>query len=272
MRRKRKITKIEFTFIVLLFFLATLNVSYSMWTQDLQIKSEIGTMEDFNYLCLEGYWTLNETTGTNAPDSSMNQNNGAVYGAATWVSGAGNGIDMGDGVRRCLSFDGLDDYVGMGDILDFERTDTYTLIAWIKTSAKSGAIIAKMNVANNYQGYDMIVENGTIEAYLVNNWGANDAIKVEASTIVNDSLWHHIAVTYDGSSTANGLKIYIDGSPETVTIVKDSLSSSTVNSDELRIGTRIGHIPFTGLIDEVKIYSFALTADDILADYNAGNP
>ena len=61
------------TFIVLLFFLATLSVSYAMWTEDTQINGTIGTMEDFNYLCLEGYWALDETSGTTAPDLSINQ-------------------------------------------------------------------------------------------------------------------------------------------------------------------------------------------------------
>lgn len=258
-KHKKTIAKLGLLFTIILFLLASISMGYAAWTDTITIQGTVNTMEDFNFFCLEGYWKFDEDSGSTAYDSSMYSNDGTVYGGATWTSGKVNGA---------LDFDGSNDYVGMGDVIDFERTDTYTLAAWISTTMTApGAIIAKMNIANNYNGYDMILESGSIEAHLINNWPSN-AIKVEASTIVNDGEWHHIAVTYDGSSTANGLKIYIDGNPETITIVEDSLSDTTINSDELRVGTRVGHIPFDGKIDDVRIYSCVLDADEIaqLAD------
>jgi len=106
MGRKRNKTKVGLIFVVLLLALCTLTASYSMWHQDLQIQGTVTTLEDFNYLCMEGYWPLDETSGTNAPDSSMNENDGTVYGA-TWTTGSG--------INGCLSFDGVDDYVGIPD-------------------------------------------------------------------------------------------------------------------------------------------------------------
>ncbi len=268
-RRKKRSSKSGFISVILILtltLLISIGGSYGWWDDNIHLRSTITTTDIPQFHKLAGYWKFDEESGTTAYDSSLNYNDGTLKpneaAGPQWTTGKVNG---------CLSFDGINDYVGMGDVIDFERTDKYTLIAWIKTTTTAtGAIIAKMDVANNYNGYDMILESGSIEAHLINNWAADNAIKVEASTIVNDGFWHHIAVSYDGYSTANGLKIYIDGTPETVSTEKDSLSATTVNSDELRIGSRIGHIPFDGLIDEVKIYSCALTDAEIQADYNAG--
>ena len=208
--------------------------------------------------CLQGFYKFDEAAGSVAYDSSGNTYNGNVNGAS-WTADAKN--------IYALDFDNTD-YVDIGNNLNFEKTQAYSLEAWIKTTMSApGAIIAKMNSANNFRGYDMILESGSIEAHLISNWGADDAIKVEANTIVNDGTWHHIIVTYDGSGTAAGLKIYIDGNPETLTVVKDSLTGSTVNDDDLRIGTRTTNIPFDGIIDEVKIYSCALSSDAVYNKY-----
>jgi len=270
-KHKKTFAKLGLLFIILLISLASISMSYSAWTDTLTISGTITTLDDLNYPYLEGYWKFDENTGQIAYDSSFNTNDGQLGSTPvsddndpTWTTGH-------SGTDAALDFDGSNDYVGMGDVIDFERTDTYTLAAWISTTMTApGAIIAKMNIANSYKGYDMILESGSIEAHLINNWAADNAIKVEASTLVNDGAWHHIAVTYDGSSSASGLKIYIDGNQETTTIAKDSLSGTTINSDELRVGTRVGHIPFNGKIDEVKIYSCALDASEILAEYQAG--
>jgi len=122
MKKRRDNTKIGITFIFLIIFLATLSVSYSMWTQNLEIEGNVTTMEDFNYLCLEGYWKLDETTpSTTATDSSMNQNDGTVYNAI-WTPA--------QGIGGCLYFDNDEDYVNVPDDDTLDITDEITVLSY----------------------------------------------------------------------------------------------------------------------------------------------
>ena len=55
-------------------------------------------------------------------------------------------------------------------------------------------------------------------------------IDVQSSVVVTDGKWHNVAVSYDGSSSASGVKIYLDGVQDTATtIVANSLTGSIVS-------------------------------------------
>jgi hypothetical protein len=81
-------------------------------------------------------------------------------------------------------------------------------------------------------------------------------------------------VTYDGSSKAKGLKLYIDGKPAEVEITHDTLTDTIRTSKPLRIGRRSPSAPFRGMIDEVRIYDRELTAAEIeqLAGFDSIRP
>ena len=82
---------------------------------------------------------------------------------------------------------------------------------------------------------------------------------------LNDGNWHHIAVTWNGGNTK---RIYFDGVLDTsVTTLTGSLST---NGNALRIAAQQSGSYWDGRIDEVAIYSTALTAGDVLDHYNAG--
>ena len=67
-----------------------------------------------------------------------------------------------------------------------------------------------MNVSNSYQGYDLFCKsNGVIRAHLINELNTNEII-VDGSTQIDDGQWHFVVLTYNGSSTAAGIKIYIE--------------------------------------------------------------
>ncbi len=167
-----------------------------------------------------------------------------------------------------LRFDGVDDYVDCGNDSSLNVGDgTYTLAAWIKTAlsplSPRGAILAKMRDGGSYQGYDIKINpDGTIWPHLISSWSSN-AIRVHGSTAINDGSWHHVIVTYDGSNSASGFSIYIDGKPETLTITHDSLSGSTLSDANFTIGSRDGGEYLNGKIDEVAIYNRALSAEEI---------
>ena len=272
MRRNRKKSKMGFTFVVLLALLATFGASYAMWTENTQIHGTIGTMDDFNYLCLEGYWKLDKTSpSTTAPDSSMNENDGTVYGA-TWVEGSGNGIDMGDGVKRSLSFDGVDDYVNIPDDDTLDITDEITIMAWIKpasTNSNWPTVIAKWSGSSYYELYWFGIQNNKVGAEVTTDDG--NFYRETTTDVVTLDEWQHLAMSYDSSTSI--FRIYRNGNLiQGWTDVSGTISTS---NEDLTIGVvkrSLNQHYFNGLIDEVKIYSCALSADDISDEYDEGSP
>jgi hypothetical protein len=75
--------------------------------------------------------------------------------------------------------------------------------------------------------------------------------------------WHHVLAVYDGSRVAAGVKVYIDGRPAKLRVVLDDLNQSFATKAPLRIGGGNGPAGrFVGLIDEVRVYSRALSSND----------
>jgi hypothetical protein len=215
---------------------------------------------------LIAHWEFDEGEGDIAYDSA-GDNDGTIYGA-TWTSG-----QIGGG----LSFDG-DDYVDVGlpEKLDFERTDAYTLSAWQKAEGAAYTLLSKMDRSSHYRGYDIFVAGGYVQAHLINSWMSNSLRETGTLYPVNDFVWHHIAVTYDGSSSPDGLKIYVDSMEEATIVGPHSLSSTIRNSVSFKIGARseggeaIHHL--TGDVDDVRIYNRALSAEEIQQIYEEGLP
>ncbi|HXZ25648.1 MAG TPA: LamG domain-containing protein, partial [Nitrospiria bacterium] len=170
-----------------------------------------------------------------------------------------------------LSFDGVADDLHSTDApFDFDRTDPFTLEAWIKTSSTGGRIYAKMSNTSPNTGYEFYVDSsGALHASLVNTWPSN-AADVQGSIVVTDGLWHHVAFTSDGSGSAAGLKLYVDGALDpSITTVKNTLSASILNNLDLHLGSRNAQANFfNGIIDEAAVYDTALDASTILSQYN----
>jgi len=208
---------------------------------------------------LIAHWTFDEGTGTTAYDS-VGSHHGTLVGNPTWTTGQVDGA---------LSLDGMDDYVdlGLGAELDLERTDQFTLSAWYRGTGSSNTVLSKMDRAVSFRGYDMFIQEGYVVAHIISTWTSN-AIRVDGTLYpVTDSSWHHLVVTYDGSSSASGLRIYVDAMEEMTSVYRDSLSSTIRNSASFKVGARSDAAGTTqhlnGTIDDVRVYNRALAAEEI---------
>jgi hypothetical protein len=87
---------------------------------------------------LIGHWMLDEVAGITAYDSA-GTNDGTLVNGPVWTSGI---------IGGALDFDGLDDYVDVGDpidgSLDFEAGDSFSISAWVKTEDQDGQIVYKL--------------------------------------------------------------------------------------------------------------------------------
>jgi len=166
-------------------------------------------------------------------------------------------------IGSSLDLDGRG-YLDAGDLAAFGFYDRFTLSAWIKPSgAKGGTIISRMIDEPQGEGYSLIVDRGKVQVNLVKRW-LDDAIRIEFEATIPLDRWCHVAVSYDGSRLASGIRMYLDGKPVRSAILLDELNQSFQTKEPLRIGGGGGDRGrFAGLVDEVAIYRKVVGPDDI---------
>ncbi len=147
-------------------------------------------------------------------------------------------------------------------VMNFERTNTFSLEAWIQTSdADGGIIISKALTDATAQGYILeLLASGAVSFRLNANAGTSNTIRIATSSTYNDGLWHHIVGTYDGTNAATGLKIFVDGIQAALNggLTLNSLSTNIANTGDVRIGPGL-----TGNIEEARIWSTTRTQSQI---------
>jgi len=209
------------------------------------------------------WYHLNETSGTAVSDSSGNGRNGTTVNSPSWVAGK---------LNNSIQLNGSSQYINLGTIAPFERTSNFSIEAWIYPNnvSSAGGIISKAKATAPYNGWTIYISGTKLKAQLINTDPGN-LIFITGSTILTDNTWYHIVVTYNGSSTAAGLKMYINGVLETPTVNQNSLSASILSSESTNIGLlQTGANPFKGKIDELVIYNQTLNQSTIDFRYNSG--
>lgn len=150
-------------------------------------------------------------------------------------------------------------------VADFERTNQFSYSVWVKLGeGKTGALLAHMKDQGDYAGWDLWLQDGRPTAHVIHNWPEN-ALKVSAKSELLKERWNHVCVTYDGSSKASGLKIYVNGELQELKTEKDSLKDSIHTEAPLIIGQRSGgaRVADAG-IQEVQVYESELTKADVV--------
>jgi len=177
-----------------------------------------------------------------------------------------------------ILFDGVDEELRVEDdaSLNFERTDPFTLSAWVKPTDLIGSqtIVNKESNDTALKGYGFLLNTSRLRFIARNDNVTSNRLIVETGTgIVTAGEYAHVLVTYDGSSTPAGVKLYVDAVVKTNVIVTDALTASIQNTEKLRIGRRsLGDSAYDGNIDEVTIWDKVLTPTEIGELYNVGIP
>jgi len=144
-----------------------------------------------------------------------------------------------------------------------ERDKAFTFAAWLKVPGNgNGSVIARMDVGQAFRGYDLWVQNRSVGTHIINSWPGN-ALKVVSAQPLAADKWQHVAVVYDGSSKASGVRIFIDGKLAGNKVEQDSLKDSIVTQTPFKIGSRSNGGNYNGEVDELRIYNRALSASEI---------
>jgi hypothetical protein len=97
---------------------------------------------------------------------------------------------------------------------------------------------------------------------LIHRW-PDDAIDIKTRDRMILRDWYHIAVNYDGSGKASGLKLFLNGKQTEVEIVRDSLTGSIRTEGPLETGNKAEGRPYKGQLDDVRIYGRELAPAEI---------
>lgn len=154
----------------------------------------------------------------------------------------------------------------LGNIGDFRRNQAYSMSVWLKLSPNDsqGAICSRMeDQSKNYQGWDFWVQGRRIGTHLVHSW-PEDALKVVAEAQVKGNEWTHVVVTYDGSGTAAGVKVYYNGAPQKTLVEADKLKTDSSPTAPLKIGSRNKSEPLNAAgLSELRLYHRALAPAEV---------
>ena len=224
---------------------------------------------DYNRGKPMGHWKMDESSGTQVDDWSGNANHGTMT----------NMDPIGDRVEgknnKALDFDGVDDTVAISNF-QFSSSNQFSMSQYVnfKTLATGKPIVGEWGGNQN----NILIktdDTNSDELKICIASSLNDACANYATTTdlnLTADQWIHIQAVYNGAGAtdADKLKLYINGTSKTLsfagTIPATIQSASTAG---ITIGGNSGAY-INAILDDLKIYNYALTEEQIKLDYNGG--
>src|SRR5271157_4372042 len=214
---------------------------------------------------LVGWWKFDDGLGMKATDSSGNGHTATLVNGDRWFTGK-----MGDAVSANAA---NRQYVSIPKI-NLSGSNAVTVALWANRtySAIGGHTLfeATTNYNNSTTGFGFFPDDATcqgIQAALRGNLGYVANCYSQPSS----GVWHHLAVVFDKSQTGGDeVKFYVDGVLQTVNRnLYASTNTNNFGNNPLYLFSRAGATQFnSGVIDDLRIYSSALTAQQIQQIYN----
>ncbi len=163
-------------------------------------------------------------------------------------------------VGKAAVFDGMQ-HLELPSHVPLAAEQPWTVGVWVKPTANLVCVVSKIEPAGDRRGFELIWAKGLLQINLVDRWVVS-AIEVVSRGPIKRADWNHLIVSYDGSRTAAGLSVFADGLPLPLNVVRDSLRGSITNAEPVRIGRRDSGLGFNGQLDELRMLSRAVQADE----------
>ncbi len=171
--------------------------------------------------------------------------------------------------------------VAFGDTGDFDRSQPFSVSMWMRPSGqRSVKILLKHAGGEHWQGWELFDTKPEANGYslrvarivvrLANHW-PDDALEVQTKEPVPVSKLssvpvtglHQIAVEYDGSGKASGIKFFVSGKQVETEVLKDHLRGSFRTTALLQVGDKSLGTAFEGAMDDLRIYNRTLSANEV---------
>jgi hypothetical protein len=167
-----------------------------------------------------------------------------------------------------VAFDGIDEYVDCGGISALDSAANISVSFWFRPEVLNRRVMGVNVSSTSIFGFSM---DGSGRLYTV----FTNSIYGYTTTTLSTNTWYHITVVYDGSGVGNAarLKMYIDGSSDTLTFngTIPATLTSNLSSVSWKLGTRDTNYA-QGRIDESAIFDYSLTSGNVTTIYNSGTP
>jgi hypothetical protein len=224
---------------------------------------------------LVGWWTFdgNDSATNNSGILTVLDRSGSGNKGTTASKAATPSFTPGK-IGQALNFDGVDDVIAAGDIAATDGASQLTASAWVYSSvlaAGAPAVTKWTNSNNNWALYTSESGDGGSNDISFTVDGTNDGYTT--GNIHKAGVWEHWVGVFDGTQTGDSarLKIYFNGEAQSLTF--NGTIPATTNSNSAAVSIGIDPDPFTkwtGLIDDVRIYTRALSADEVKRLYTMG--
>jgi hypothetical protein len=161
----------------------------------------------------------------------------------------------------------------------FDRSDPFSFSLWVRPAKplSRSAILVRALADNGgaNRGWELNLHGDTVFVALM-HVRSEDAIRVQTRSGIRMEAWTHLAVTYDGSARARGLKIWVDGELAPVFVLSDNLRRTIVPPSEgsgtpavmqiggKQVGSEVASFE-GGRIDELRIYDRPLASVEVAA-------
>ncbi|MEI6564103.1 MAG: hypothetical protein WCO42_07340 [bacterium] len=211
---------------------------------------------------LTAWWKLNESSGTNAVDSTANANNGILYGFPTnaWVAGV---------ISNSLHFDGTNSYVEVPDSVSL-KSESINIGLWItpdRLYTNGTATFVSKQIPGGTTGYNLGYDNGAL-AFTICKSGA-------LTLRYACALTSHVPVHVMGTYSSGNQQIYVNGVPvaQTNYIFGMEIGGIENGTNSLKLGAASGGTLtnlFAGTLDDVRIGPGSWASNDVAAIYQIG--
>jgi hypothetical protein len=214
-----------------------------------------------------GWWKFDDGFGTRALDYSGHAHYAMLYNRVSWVPGK-----SGDAVSANSA---NSQYVAIPAI-NFNNTSAVTVAYWVKrtysTSGGHTLFEATTNYNNSTTGFGLFPDDNTCGGMYVALRGNNGYVG-NCYSQPSSGVWHHMAVVFDKTQTGGDqVKLYVDGGLQAVT--RNLYSTTNTNSfgnNPVYIFSQGGSSQFTtGIMDDFRLFSLALTPSQIMGIYGGG--
>jgi hypothetical protein len=207
---------------------------------------------DYNRGKPVAWWKMDEGEGTSVYDWSGNGNTGTMQNMDPpndWVTGKYN---------KALDFDGSDDYISVPSSPAYNIGNDFTISSWFKTTTAGERPIWSNRDGVGYLYYGVVSGKG----FIYYNGASPAGISTNKS--INDNIWHNFVFVRSGTTSY----LYVDGALDS----SPTQTGYTAANGTARIGHDVanGTEYFPGQIDDVRIYNYALTAEQVRQVANDG--
>jgi hypothetical protein len=158
---------------------------------------------------------------------------------------------------QAVSFTG-DDPLSLGNHGVTNCEDAFTVAFWLKPGEVTKRALVFHNSGGydpGYNGFELLLEDGRLRWMVAREWPGN-CIAVRAKDPVPVNEWTHVVVSYDGSSRAAGLKVFLNGNEAPLEIVRDQLTKNCGSASAFTFGERVRDNGLRGgAVDDIRIFT-----------------